>query len=194
MTESEQMQELLDFFKALAEANRLKIVAMLAQEPLSVEELAEMLDLSSSTVSHHLSRLAKVGLVSARAEGHYNVYQLDLGALTGMAERLLAKETLPAVAADVDMDAYDRKVLNTFLSPEGRIEAFPAQQKKEAAILRYVVQRFEHNRRYTEKETNEILSEVSEDTARLRRHLVDFGFMDREGGGGAYWRIDEPTA
>jgi predicted transcriptional regulator len=194
MDESTYVDELLAFFKALSDANRLKIVALLAKEPLSVEQLAEMLGLSSSTVSHHLARLSEVRLVSARAEGYYSVYQLELDALNAMAQRLLAKETLPAVAADVDMDAYDRKVLNTYLSPDGRLTAFPAQQKKEEAILRHIVQVFERGRRYPEKEVNQILLRFNEDTARLRRHLVDFGLMKREGGGGAYWRVDQEDA
>ena len=191
MEENTYVAELLAFFKALSDANRLRIVALLAKEPLPVEQLAEMLGLSSSTVSHHLARLSEVGLVSARAEGYYNVYQLELEALNAMAQRLLAKETLPAVAADVDMDAYDRKVLNTYLSPDGRLLAFPAQEKKERVILRHIVQVFEPGRRYPEKEVNQILLQFNEDTARLRRHLVDYGFMQREGGGGAYWRVDQ---
>jgi predicted transcriptional regulator len=184
------VEELLAFFKALSDANRLKIIALLAKESLSVEQMAEMLGLSSSTVSHHLARLAKVGLVSARSESYYSVYQLELGALTDMSQRLMSEEMLPAVAADVDIDAYDRKVLNTYMSPEGQILAFPAQRKKEEAILRYVVRVFEPGQRYGERQVNEILSEFSEDTARLRRNLVEFGFMARQGGGGEYWRID----
>lgn len=194
MNENSYVEELLAFFKALSDANRLKIVALLAKEALSVEQLAEMLDLNSSTVSHHLSKLAKVGLVSAKAEGYYSVYQLDLNALTGMAQRLLSAEMLPAVAADIDVDAYDRKVLNTYLSADGRLLAFPAQRKKEEAILRYVVRAFEPDRRYSEKEVNQILAQFSEDTARLRRNLVDFGLMKRQGGGGDYWRVDKQSA
>jgi hypothetical protein len=34
---------------------------------------------------------------------------------------------------------------------------------------------------------NEILGRFNQDTARLRRALVDHGLMAREGGGGAYW-------
>ena len=30
-----------------------------------------------------------------------------------------------------------------------------------------------------------------EDTARLRRSLVDYRFMGREGGGGEYWRLEK---
>lgn len=193
MDENSYVDELLAFFKALSDANRLKIIALLSQEPLSVEQLAEMLGLNSSTVSHHLSKLSKVGLVSARAEGYYNMYQLELSALSDMAQRLLSKDMLPAVAADVDMDAYDRKVLNTYLSPEGRLLSFPVQLKKEQAILRYIVRVFEPDRRYSEKQVNEILSRFSEDTARLRRNLVGFGLMEREGGGGDYWRVNKPV-
>ena len=51
----EQVAELLGFFKALADGNRLKIVGLLAQGEYTVEQLAEMLDLRPSTVSHHPS-------------------------------------------------------------------------------------------------------------------------------------------
>jgi DNA-binding transcriptional ArsR family regulator len=193
MDERRYVEELLAFFKALSDANRLRIVALLSEQDLTVGEMAEMLDVSPATVSHHLSRLSDVGLVSARAEGYYNVYELDLDALNEMAKRILAEETLSSVAADVDVDAYDRKVLETFMSPEGRLLQFPAQQKKEEAVLRYVVRAFEPGRRYSEKEINAMLSEFHEDTARLRRNLVVFGFMEREGGGGDYWRVEEDS-
>lgn len=70
-------EELVAFFKVLSDANRLKIVGLLAQKSYSVEELAALLALKASTVSHHLSKLSKVGLVHARTESYYNVYQLD---------------------------------------------------------------------------------------------------------------------
>lgn len=182
--------ELLAFFKALSDSNRLKIVALLAKHERSVEDLAAKLGLTSSTVSHHLAKLSAIGLVSARAEGYYSIYRLEEGALAAMAHRLLKDETLPAVAADVELDAFDRKVLTTYLDGEGRIKAFPVQRKKELAVLRYVVKAFEAGRRYTEKEVNAVLRRFSDDTARLRRYLVEFGFMDRQGGGGEYWRTE----
>jgi predicted transcriptional regulator len=188
MDEPNSSDELLFFFKALADPNRLKIIGLLAKEPLSVEQMAEMLNIHSSTVSHHLSRLTKVGLVSARAEGYYSIYQLETKALEQMAQRLLSKETVEAAAADVDLDAYDRKVLKSYLTADGRLKDFPAQQKKLEAILRYVVQEFQPGERYSEKQVNEILARFNPDTARLRRNLVEFRLMDRQGGGGEYWR------
>jgi DNA-binding HxlR family transcriptional regulator len=188
MKDQEKNEELLSFFKALADGNRLKIVGLLAQEDLTVEQMAEMLNITASTVSHHLSKLSKAGLVTARAESYYSIYHLETRSVEEMAQRLLHRETLPAIASDVDMDAYDRKVLNTYLNRDQTIKDFPVQQKKLEAILRFVAEAFEPEKRYSEKQVNEILSRYNEDTARLRRNLVEFGFMQREGGGGAYWR------
>ena len=184
----ETNQELLEFFKALADANRLKIIGLLAQSPCSVEQIASALNLHSSTVSHHLARLARTGLVSARPDSYYSVYRLETRQLEAMAQRMLARETLPAVAEDVDVDAYDRKVLNAYMTSDGKVRDFPSQQKKLEVIMRHVVQVFEPGQRYTEKQVNEMLARFNEDTAQLRRNLIDFGLMQRQGGGGDYWR------
>jgi hypothetical protein len=106
-----------------------------------------------------------------------------------MAKRLLARETLPSLAADIDTGAFDRKIVKNFTDPQGRITTFPSQQKKFLAILRYVLQAFEPDRRYSEKQVNEILLRFNDDTATLRRELVDFHYMARENG--EYWRIDQ---
>jgi DNA-binding transcriptional ArsR family regulator len=115
-------EELVTFFKALADANRLKIVGLLAQRGCSVEELAALLDLKPPTVSHHLSRLAEAGLVTARAEGYYSIYQLDKEALEARARSLFSTEQMTAVAGEVDLEAYDRKVLVNFIQPDGRLK------------------------------------------------------------------------
>lgn len=190
MVSDTSIEELINFFKALSDANRLKIVGVLAQGPASVEKLAEMLHLHPSTVSHHLSRLAKAGLVSARAEGYYSMYQLESKNLESMAKRLLEQKTFPSVTAQVDMDAYERKVLQAFMTQDGRLKDFPVQQKKLEIILRQIVSKFEPGKHYPEKEVNQILSNIHEDTARLRRNLVEAKLMTREGGGGVYWRTE----
>ncbi|NOT06120.1 MAG: metalloregulator ArsR/SmtB family transcription factor [Anaerolineales bacterium] len=180
--------EVVTFFKVFADANRLKIVGLLAQQPYSVEELAALLDLKPSTVSHHLAKLAQIGLVSAKTESYYNVYQLDEKALETKSRNLFSQENLAASVADVDADAYDNKVLKDYIRKDGSLKTIPAQRKKLEAVLRYVVKAFEVNKRYSEKKVNEILSQYHEDTASLRRELVGYGLMKREGGGGEYWR------
>jgi predicted transcriptional regulator len=179
--------ELVEIFKALSDANRLKIIGLLARQPYSVEQLAALLVLKPPTVSHHLAKLSEVGLVGAKAEGYYNMYYLDESALKKT--RLLFSEfDLSETVAEVDLDAYDRKVVKDYSNAKGGLKTLPAQRKKLEAILRYVVQSFEPGKRYSEKAVNDILSRFHDDTASLRRELVGSGLMQREGGGGDYWR------
>ena len=42
---------------------------------------------------------------------------------------------------------------------------------------------------FPESEVNEIISRFHEDYATIRRELIMRRMMDREGGGGDYWRI-----
>jgi hypothetical protein len=93
----------------------------------------------------------------------------------------------------MDVDAYDRKVLATFSDANGRIKAFPVQEKKFLVILRHILEEFEIGMKYPEKRMNQILARYSADTATLRRSLVEHGFMAREGGGGTYWRVQKKT-
>jgi predicted transcriptional regulator len=182
-------EELVSFFKALADSNRLKIVGLLAERSYSVEELAELLKLKPSTVSHHLSRLSEAGLVHAHSESYYNVYQLDRSVLDEKARTMFTQGELSSVAAEVDADAYDKKVIRDYSRRDGSLKTLPSQRKKLEAVLRYVVKAFDVGKRYSEKQVNEILASYHADTATLRRELVGFGLMQREGGGGEYWRV-----
>jgi predicted transcriptional regulator len=181
-------EELVTFFKALADSNRLKIVGLLAEKPYSVEELAAFLKLKPPTISHHLAKLVEAGLVKSHAESYYNVYRLDQSALEAKTRTMFSQQELSSVVSDVDADAYDKKVVKDYSRRDGSLKTLPAQRKKLEAILRYVVEAFAVGKRYSEKQVNEILARYHEDTATLRRELVGFGLMRREGGGGEYWR------
>jgi hypothetical protein len=108
-----------------------------------------------------------------------------------MARRLLSQESLPSLADDIDLNSFDRQVLAAFTGPDGRLKAFPAREKKYLVLLHHVVKVFEPGARYSEKQVNQALSQFHEDTAKLRRDLVDYHLMAREGGGGQYWRLEE---
>ncbi len=189
-TTPDPRQQLVTFYKALADLNRLKIVGLLAQRPYSVEELAELLQLKASTASHHLHRLAEAGLVSSRGESYYSVYHLEQKALEQQARRLLSRDDFTAAVSDLDAESYDRKVIADFSRPDGSLKSIPARQKKLEAILRHIVKAFTPGKRYSEKQVNKMLLRFHTDTASLRRALVEFGLMQREGGGGEYWRTD----
>ncbi len=190
MTEQSQHEELLEFFKALADASRLRIVGLLANQPYSVEQLAALLDLRSSTVSNHLSYLAHVGLVCARGESYYKVYELDTEALQEKARRLLSMETISAAAADVDLDAYDRKVLEAYTRPDGSLKQIPSQRKKLEVVLRYILKDFEPGRDYSEAEVNAIIGRYHPDISGLRRDLIDMRMLTRDSRGTRYRRAE----
>jgi predicted transcriptional regulator len=183
-------EELVTFFKALADSNRLKIVGLLAEKPYSVEELATLLKLKPPTISHHLAKLVEAGLIKSHTESYYNVYQLDQAALEAKTRTMFSQQELSNVASEVDADAYDNKVVKDYARRDGSLKTLPSQRKKLEAVLRYVVKAFDMEKRYSEKQVNEILARYHADTATLRRELVGFGLMQREGGGGQYWRID----
>jgi len=182
------LAELVAFFKALADENRLKIVGLLAQRELSTEQLAASLNLTPGTVTHHLNKLAEAGLVRAHTESYYSVYALQTDVLHAMAKRLLAEEALPGAATGLDVDAYDRKVVADFSRRDGRLKEIPAQRKKREAILRHILTEFQPGKRYSEKQVNAIIERFHEDTATLRRELIGYGWLKREGG--VYWRVE----
>ena len=70
-------------FAALADPSRLRLVRLLAERPRYGQELAQELDMSAPTVSHHLSLLLSVGLVAVERKAHRTYYalQMDLLAL-----------------------------------------------------------------------------------------------------------------
>jgi hypothetical protein len=184
----ETSPELVQFFKALADETRLTIVGLLARESRTGEQLAAILKIKPATVSHHLSKLAEAGLVSAKMDGHAKVYELRREVLRATAMHLAAQDTLPQAAAGIDESAYDRQVVKNFLRRDGSLKEIPAQQKKLVAVLRHLVKEFEPGREYAEKEVNEILARFHEDTASLRRAMIEHKLMKRASG--VYWRVE----
>ena len=70
------MKELLPLFKTLCDENRVKIVSLLVEREHCVCELIEELNLSQSTVSHHIKVLKHAGLLNERQRGTWKYYSL----------------------------------------------------------------------------------------------------------------------
>lgn len=71
-----KLQEMEKTFRALADANRLRILALVQDAPLCVCQLMAVLDISQSTVSKHLAILKEAGLVEEVQRGKRSFYQL----------------------------------------------------------------------------------------------------------------------
>ena len=72
----EKSQRMAEFFSLLADANRLRILSMLAVKELCVCDLAAALEMSESAVSHQMRVLRSMRLVSYRKQGRNVFYRL----------------------------------------------------------------------------------------------------------------------
>ena len=71
------MTTTLKSLRALSDRTRLRIVALLEREELSVNELQEITRLGQSRISTHLGLLQDAGLLSSRREGKRTFYKQD---------------------------------------------------------------------------------------------------------------------
>ena len=189
------LEEMEIFFKILAHPERLKIAGLLASEPLTSPQIAERLHIPGYDVLRCIEMLEGLGLVRhtvpavqppARNEPP-PVYSLDSDALLQLSKRVLANSRPRTKTEDFEGEAFEKKVLKDFMTPDGRLKSIPAQDKKFLVIANFLVKRFEPGQRYTEKQVNQILQQVYADSATLRRYLVDKGLMARQDG--EYWRL-----
>ncbi|MCD8830117.1 metalloregulator ArsR/SmtB family transcription factor [Staphylococcus gallinarum] len=80
MTESfdeSTLEHVTEIFKALSDANRIRIMHLLSQGDCSVGHIAHTLNLSQSNVSHQLRTLKQAHLVKSNRSGQSMIYALD---------------------------------------------------------------------------------------------------------------------
>lgn len=74
---TEKAQRMAEFFSLLGDTNRLRIVSILAIQELCVCDLAAILDMSESAVSHQLRALRAMRLVRYHKRGRKVFYRLQ---------------------------------------------------------------------------------------------------------------------
>lgn len=193
----EQFQALLRFFKVMGDESRLKIVGILASQECSVEELAALLRLKEPTVSHHLSKLKQLNLVTMRPEGNTHLYQLDNQTLSTISRDIFVPDKIASLVVDIDRKAWESKVLRSYLVGEGEknvlnqnngqhLKDIPVSRKKRLVILKWLVNKFEVGVKYQESTVDEILKHYYSDSTILKEELIANNLMQRESM--IYWR------
>jgi ArsR family transcriptional regulator len=74
------MSSTLKSLRALSDPTRLRIVALLEKDELSVNELQEITRMGQSRISTHLGLLQEAGLVESRRDGKRTFYRIDSAA------------------------------------------------------------------------------------------------------------------
>ena len=173
-------EENIILFKALSDASRLKIINNLMEQDSYVELLAERLDLAASTVSFHLKKLEKAGLVTSRKEQYYTMYSLNKDLLNQSIKELIGNNKTVS-AEEERQQLYREKVIKNFMV-YGKLKSIPVQRKKRRIILEEILKDFTVNRTYTEKEVNEIIKAYHDDFCTLRREFIMEKLLKRENG------------
>jgi predicted transcriptional regulator len=182
VNEQNDIDEIVDIFKALADTTRLRLLALLIEQPRTGKALSELLDVGPPTISHHVAKLERAGLVRSRREGQSHIYTFDPAAMRRLSGSPASPETAIESGEVVDKaETERRKVLRDFFDGDS-LKQIPAQRRKRVVVLQHLVVRFDPHREYPEREVNDMLRVAHEDFATLRRELVDYGFMTRAGG------------
>ncbi len=179
----EENPAVLDFVKAVSDADRLRIIGLLARRQATIREVAEALGIPFREAFSHLGQLEFAGVVRKTGDA----FRLDDEALEALSKQQFAGQKQAYVPAP-DLDPGSRKVLATYLNPDGSLKEIPPQATKLKVVLVYLAAAFEPGVNYTEKEVNTLLRRFHPDTAALRRALVDFGLLERKSNGSAYWK------
>lgn len=77
MTDEEMLYDLADFFKVLGDSTRIRIICALFQAELCVCDIANVLNMTQSSISHQLKTLKQARLVKSRRDGKTMFYSLD---------------------------------------------------------------------------------------------------------------------
>ncbi len=76
MPSPEDLFEVAELFKAFGDPTRAKIICALSESELCVSDIAELLEMNQSAVSHQLRMLKQVRLVKTRRDGKVRYYSL----------------------------------------------------------------------------------------------------------------------
>ena len=165
-----------------------KIILELFYEGHSDNEVAKEMNAgSTSTIRNH-----RFSLREKQKQAKVFLAIMEL-----LGDKLPKKQTfieIPRSARQVD-DRFaitkqeSDKILAAYFKQglDGPLESYPLKEKKRVAIIKHIIKYFDASKTYTEKEVNAILKKFHDDYVLLRRHLIEYGFMDRVQDGSSYW-------
>lgn len=150
-------------------------------EPMYVELLSERLGLSTSTISFHLKKLMDANIVSSKKEQYYTMYRLNEDIFKVNLEDLIKDSKNEEEILNQREEKYRKGVIESFFK-YNKLKNIPVQKKKKQIVLEKIVEIFEWNRTYTEKEVNLLIADFHDDFCTIRRDLIGFNLMERKDG------------
>lgn len=177
----EATQELATRFKALGDPTRLRILGLLARRAHHGEELASALEVSPSTVSHHLKLLRQAGMVSITRENPYVLFRLRPETLRTLGSLF---EDPYDLAETLDLPREEPRGsdhVGPWLDERGRLREIPSHRTHQQTVLRWVLDQLDPARFYAEAELRLTLNAIAYEPDALRDLLVNAGFLRKSG-------------
>ncbi len=78
--------------------------------------------------------------------------------------------------------------IEQFFREDGSLISIPAKSSKRLAVLNRIASEFESGRQYPEKELNSIIARFHDDTAAIRRYMIENQVLERSPEG-VYWLV-----
>ena len=94
--------QLDEFLVAISDETRQRILALLRDREMSVNELTEHFALTQPTISHHLAILRRVRLVSTRHDGRQIFYRANAECVAACCRGILERFQIPAPAESAE--------------------------------------------------------------------------------------------
>ncbi|MEN8699202.1 DUF2087 domain-containing protein [Bacillus infantis] len=179
-----QLDRLVAFHKTMGDPARIRIIALLSNGPLHGQAIAGKLGLSPPTITHHLNKLKAINSIYQRRDKNTIYYYVNESVIKQQAEVLinLFDKKEGEMEKMLEMHNEKQKVIENFITKEGKLKNIPAQRKKKLFIFEHIASGLKMGKKYPEKELNEYIKKFHEDYATIRREFIINHFMYRENG------------
>ena len=179
-----QLDRIVAFHKTMGDPTRIRIVALLANGPLHGQAIAGKLGLTPPTITHHIKKLRDINVIYERRDKNTIYFHLNDSVIKQQAKSLsrLIEKKEAEVDALIQQNMERQKVIENFITKEGKLKNIPAQRKKKLIVFEYIVRGLKAGKKYPEKELNEFIKQFHEDYATIRREFIINHYMYRENG------------
>lgn len=179
-----QLDRIVAFHKTMGDPTRIRIVALLANGPLHGQAIAGKLGLTPPTITHHIKKLRDINVIYERRDKNTIYFHLNESVIKQQAKSLsrLIEKKEAEVDALIQQNMERQKVIENFITKEGKLKNIPAQRKKKLIVFEYIVRGLKAGKKYPEKELNEFIKQFHEDFATIRREFIINHYMYRENG------------
>ncbi|MEA1971984.1 MAG: metalloregulator ArsR/SmtB family transcription factor [Candidatus Cloacimonadota bacterium] len=176
-----KIEKIVDIFSILSGKSRVQILKAIIKKPQYVEELKERFNLSTSTISFHLSKLKKAGLVEKEKHQYYSIYSAKIESLNYNIIDLLIEDDDEKQMQEMRLNEYKKNIIKKFFINNNLLK-IPSQKPKQQIIFEAIADNFDSTKMFNSSEIDEELQMIFPNYNRLKELLIKYNFLVEENG------------